>query len=378
MEIALRGGLKYFKLPEILTFLNLGGKTGALNLNHDGSEVSIYVDGGSVVYASTNQKKFRLAQILLKKNKISSSQWKNIEEIMLQEQQKFGSVAVEQNLLSKDELDEWLKIQASEIVYDCFIWNDGKFSFWSGMQLPEYAVTISLDHVNLVMEGARRIDELDYLNELLPDKSAILRITRDPASVEQLVLTVPEWETLCLIDGKRNLQEVCREAQGTALDVLKAIYGFYTGKIIDVCPPPPTRDPVQKMPDETLLVSPSAKMNVKSAMETTFARLILKKGDKTQQNFFLIEKEYLIGNKPGNHIYISDPQLSNVHAVITRDPKGYVLKDRNSKTGTFVNGIQIHRKVLQTNDEIRVGNTTLTYNIVLETNSGFGKKKVAT
>ena len=76
---------------------------------------------------------------------------------------------MQQGLLTEEQLRDFLKVQVSEILYDCFVWPGGTFAFIDGIDLPPYAVTISIDLSNLIMEGARRIEEWEECVRLLPD-----------------------------------------------------------------------------------------------------------------------------------------------------------------------------------------------------------------
>src|SRR5205085_9064653 len=136
----------------------------------------VYFENGAIIYAASNQEKFRLGSILIYRNRISSAQWQALERVMIQQGEKFGRVAVQENVISEEELRDFLKIQVSEIIYDTFLWQEGKFSFIEMLQLPEHAVTISIDLTNLIMEGARRIDEWEHCAQLIPDKHAVLRV----------------------------------------------------------------------------------------------------------------------------------------------------------------------------------------------------------
>ncbi len=94
-------------------------------------------------------------------------------------------------------------------------------NWWSGVTpllskpaaIKSFFISAPADHINLLMEGRRRIDELEYFADQLPQKSAVLRVIRDQAMLENLVLMVVEWETLRLMDGKRTLQDVCNEGR---------------------------------------------------------------------------------------------------------------------------------------------------------------------
>src|SRR5262245_11412713 len=194
MEITLQGTLRFFKLSELLTFLNIGAKSGTLNVSSANKTADIYFDSGNVVYAASNQEKFRLSAVMLRKQKIDEATWKKIEALMVEQGEKFGKVAVEQKVISDGELRDFLKIQVSEIIYDSFTWTQGKFTFIDVMQLPAHAVTIAIDHQNLILEGARRITEIGYFAQNLPPKTAVLRAVGDPSSHEKINMKLEEWK----------------------------------------------------------------------------------------------------------------------------------------------------------------------------------------
>src|SRR5436309_2549817 len=137
MENDLQGRLQSFTIPDILTFLNMSQKTGTLRLLNNSREAHIYFESGAVKFASSSQEKFRLGSILLQRKKIDGSQQKMIEKMMLEQKGRFGKIAVEEKILTEQELRDYLKIQVSEILYDCFVWAGGTFAFTGGMQLPE-------------------------------------------------------------------------------------------------------------------------------------------------------------------------------------------------------------------------------------------------
>lgn len=68
-----------------------------------------------------------------------------------------------------------------------------------------------------------------------------------------------------------------------------------------------------------------------------------------------------IGNEtnPDNHIKLSDRSTSRVHAEVEfRSNDTLLLRDKNSKYGTFVNGRRIRSKIVQPSDIITFGHTS--------------------
>ncbi len=76
-----------------------------------------------------------------------------------------------------------------------------------------------------------------------------------------------------------------------------------------------------------------------------------------------------IGRSSENGVVIKDPYSSNLHAFIYPSDKGYVLKDNNSKNGTFLNNKRIKGEVeLKKGDEILIGSTRIMFNKEMSTN----------
>ncbi len=76
-----------------------------------------------------------------------------------------------------------------------------------------------------------------------------------------------------------------------------------------------------------------------------------------------------IGKAPHNHIILTDPTVSNTHAVILMRDGGYSIVDLGSRNGTFVNGEQLstHARTLRHGDAVQLGKTVLTFRNPVET-----------
>ncbi len=95
-------------------------------------------------------------------------------------------------------------------------------------------------------------------------------------------------------------------------------------------------------------------------MDDVPARLIIKRGPNTEQEYELLEDEITIGRSSTSAITIADPEVSRRHACIRRDKNSYIVEDWTSTNGTFVNGQRIKGFVtLYDEDEIRLGNRVL-------------------
>jgi sigma-B regulation protein RsbU (phosphoserine phosphatase) len=84
------------------------------------------------------------------------------------------------------------------------------------------------------------------------------------------------------------------------------------------------------------------------------ARLVVH-DDRTRRVVTMEAFPFSIGQSDGCGLVIAHPQVSREHARIEWDGRGYILRDENSRHGTFVNGVRITRAPLHSGDSILLG-----------------------
>jgi transcriptional regulator with PAS, ATPase and Fis domain len=68
-----------------------------------------------------------------------------------------------------------------------------------------------------------------------------------------------------------------------------------------------------------------------------------------------------IGSDVAANVSVADPHVSRRHAEIVRTTGGVILRDLQSRNGTYVDGIAVKEVILQGTATIRVGGTTLRF-----------------
>ena len=379
-EAVLRGSLASFKLADVLTFLSMSRKSGTLVLLSEGRRASIVFVNGTVVYAGSNQEKLRLSALLLRKRKIEREQFEAIDALMARDAGRFGAIAVQQGVLTDQQLREFLEIQVAEVLYDAFVWTSGEFGFAEQLELPEYAVTITVDLPNLIMEGARRIEEWEHCLQLLPDSSAVYRVVSAPRG-DRVTLTADEWRLLFMIDGKRSLDDLVRDAEDDALSVYRVVYGLAANQLIEPVTggEPPAPRPTAHPPDDTMRQTapifhaeptvqdeamPEATSILPASPDGVAARLVIRDDGATEpRTISLTEAEYLVGRHRDNNIQLTDLGVSGFHARIFRSAEGYAIEDLKSRNGVWINGTRVFHATLQDGDTLRIGATDATYEV---------------
>jgi signal transduction histidine kinase len=79
------------------------------------------------------------------------------------------------------------------------------------------------------------------------------------------------------------------------------------------------------------------------------------------RRFELDDDDASLGRGTRNRFRILDTEISRNHAVVRFEDDAYVLTDRNSSNGTFVNGLSVSSHRLSSGDQIQIGCTALLF-----------------
>jgi hypothetical protein len=401
MEKILEGSLARFEVPDLLTFLNMGNRSGVFVLERPTQESKLFFREGKPVFANSTKEEFRLGNMLVRLGKVTPEALEKILQRQAKVGHRIGQALLSEKVLGEDELASFLKVQVSEVIFDTFNWHEGGFTFFDRIPPPATAVTLEMDIQNLIMEGVRRIDERGRLNEFFPDLNMVVEAVANPERVKQsITLTQDEWRVFFLVDSRRSLSEICRLAGNPdEMATLQILRHLVVAKFLVVVPPaapslplilqvpagapaegtqklgeampapgsfsiefnPPA--PQRSKPDDTKeIVRPQAIPYLSNAKKLTVSRLILVKNG-ADTSFPLTRDTYTLGRHRNNDIVINDPKVSSFHARIDRSPEGFVLVDLKSRNGSFINGKKVESGVLTTGDEIRLGTAKIVYKV---------------
>jgi len=91
------------------------------------------------------------------------------------------------------------------------------------------------------------------------------------------------------------------------------------------------------------------------------AMLVVVRGENAGSRYGLGAPVTTIGRHPDSDVFLDDVTVSRNHAVVTCEDDAYVIADRGSLNGTYVNRRRIERQTLLDGDELQVGKYKLTF-----------------
>lgn len=227
--MAIKGSLKEASLPDVIQLLFLGRRTGCLALADQHNFGTIYLDEGQIVYASIVNRRDRLGDILLRKGRITAEQLqKAIEAQDDDRQHKLGEILVSLNIMTRAELEEYMRLQIEEAVYYLFTWTSGTFNFEAGVKPEREDFLVRISPEALLLEGARRVDEWSLIEKKIPSFDLIFSVDQQHITHSAPTLSAEQQRLLPLIDGSRDVRQLIEESGLVEFEVGKALFGLIT------------------------------------------------------------------------------------------------------------------------------------------------------
>lgn len=158
MPTARAGKFSECELTDLLRELQEDRATGLLALKRGAEHKALYLRDGNIVFASSNQARDRLGEILMRSGQLTRAQHDAASELLRRTGRRFGTILVELGFIEPRQLFDGVKEQVREIVITVFRWDDGEYAFTPG-DLPEATVPLPIDPAQLLSEIIQRLEQ---------------------------------------------------------------------------------------------------------------------------------------------------------------------------------------------------------------------------
>lgn len=228
------GDIKDLTIPWLFQDLGAKRKTGTAIFEQDMLVKKVYFGNGDIVFASSNINEDRLGEFLLHRGKITQAQLDTSSAIVDKTNKKLGAILFELGILSPKDLVDEVKLQVKHIILSLFSWRDGRYKFDEGPLPIAEIIPLQMSTGNLILEGVQGLD-WQVVRKTLPPLKAVLRPSADPSLIFQNAdLTTDQKAVLSLIDGNKNIEQLCSQTSIGDFNTLKAIYLLLALKIAEV------------------------------------------------------------------------------------------------------------------------------------------------
>jgi hypothetical protein len=249
--MALKGNLRDFSTTQLLNLINLARKTGLLVVESKGGAAQVFFKEGKLIYATHGGQDGRLTSMLVRAGKLTDAQAMKInEQPEARNDRELGSLLIQAGHLSQTDIVASIKSYVLDVVYRLFSWNDGTFRFEPSQLPPGDRILVRIELENVIMEGSRRIKELERLQDEIPDLEVSLRFTDRPdARLRNINLSVEEWRVVSYINPKNSIRQIGQANNMSDFQIRKIIYGMLQAGLVELMVPEGrARAPVAQQP----------------------------------------------------------------------------------------------------------------------------------
>ncbi|MCX7995739.1 MAG: tetratricopeptide repeat protein [candidate division WOR-3 bacterium] len=228
--MAIKGSLSEASLPDVIQLLSFSLRSGCLSVTDGRNFGNIFIKDGKIIYATLLNRKDRLGDILVRKQIIDEVALKSALEEQKRSNKRIGEILIEKGLITKEILEKELSDQIAETIFTMLTWESGYFNFEADLLPGSEEFLVQLSPQELLLEGARRIDEWRKLEKRLPPFESVLVVKKE---YKDIPLTEEELRVLQLINGERTIDEILKLSEFDFFDTCRTIYALISAGVVE-------------------------------------------------------------------------------------------------------------------------------------------------
>ena len=211
------GDLSGFPVADLVGLVHQSKLSGLLTVGSAGVERSVSFKDGEVRSAQSEAPGERIGEVAVRLGYLTEAQ---LEEAM-RGSRPLGRVFLEKGFVSAKDLWKCFHEQVTAVFHSILLARDGFFHLLDRTGDDRPGAPLSVSTQSLLMDGIRRIDEMSLFRARIPGPQAFLR-RREPR--RPISLKPAEAQILDLVDGRRRVTDVAREAHLNEFDATKILY----------------------------------------------------------------------------------------------------------------------------------------------------------
>jgi uncharacterized protein DUF4388 len=212
-------------LPDLLVKIHRYKAPGRIECRRGEMIKRVYLDHGSIIFATTNQIAESLGDRLLNSGRITRDQYDESVRRTRETRKRHGVTLVEMKLLTPDELFTAVREQIEEIVWSIFAWDSATVTFTPGREKHLEFVKVDIAVPQAVMRGVRRMPDARALLARMGTRTTLLDRTKE--EVEGLTLTADEEALVAAANGKTPLPDLVNAGPNPPADNARVLYGLF-------------------------------------------------------------------------------------------------------------------------------------------------------
>ncbi len=231
----MQGELTREALGDVIRQLYVDRRSGILHLAQEKTSKRIYFRKGSMIFANSDVETDRLGEFLIRQQLIDRADFEKASKVMRETGNRFGRTLVELGFATPEQMEAKVVEQIQAIIYSLFSWKTGEYRFEQHESPVDEDIVLNLSTADIILEGTRRMDDMEKVRRALGDPGRVLQTTEDPLLLYQKMSTLSQSEYFILsrVDGLSSISDILSISPIGEEQTLRCIYGLVSAGVIE-------------------------------------------------------------------------------------------------------------------------------------------------
>lgn len=194
---------------------------------------------GKLVQATLAGQMGDLVAVLGKAGKLNDQQAKIIRERAKGASDKALAMRlIGANYVTQKDIVVSIQQYTLDTVYELMSWREGPFRF-DEAALPDKArILVPIDLENVIVEGARRIENDEILRDSIPNLDMALKFPENPKEkFKGIHLSVESWRVVSYVNPKNTIRQIAKANNMSEMEIRRVVYGLQQAGLVDIVKP---------------------------------------------------------------------------------------------------------------------------------------------
>ncbi|MBC7814591.1 MAG: DUF4388 domain-containing protein [Burkholderiales bacterium] len=253
----LQGNIRDFSTTQLLNLVNLARKTGTLTIfealktgEKDAmggdkmaagkQRAAVSFKAGKLIFAAMDAQDGNLVSVLNKAGKLNDEQARIIRTRAKNTSDKaLALLLINANYVSQGDIVSCIQRHTLDVVYNLLSWNEGPFRFEDNTLPDSNRILVPIDLENVIIEGSRRMREIEQLSDHLPNLDMALKFPENPKEkFKGIHLSVEEWRVVSFVNPKNTIRQIAKANNMSDVEIRRIVYGLEQAGLVEIVKPP--------------------------------------------------------------------------------------------------------------------------------------------
>ena len=250
----LQGNIRDFSTTQLLNLVNLSKRSGMLTIFDSvptgekdamdqpkmkpGAErAKVAFNKGRLIFAQLSGQDNGLPAILNKAGKLTDKQAAALKARSTSDKA-LAMRLMGAKYVSQNDIVTCIKQHILDVIYNLMTWSEGPFRFDDDVQPDKQNILVPIDLENVIIEGARRIREVEQLKSHIENLDVSLKFPENPKEKFKGVhLSVEEWKVVSYVSPKNTIRQIAKTNNMSEMEIRRVVYGLEQAGLVIIVKP---------------------------------------------------------------------------------------------------------------------------------------------